>query len=114
VKRVHLVEQGCFDQWQHHITHPIMLVPLQEEQTMATIEDDASSDSSASNIIDILDCHTDEEESSEQQKIICCSSQHSYSIVDPIPVDLSSYCYVCNGILDKKGKQATRASCLGI
>jgi len=79
-----------------------MLVPLQEQLKTSSIESDTSStNSSDSSTTDIVDSDIDEEGSSEEEQTVYHASQHAYSIRDSIPVDLRSYSYACNSILDR-------------
>jgi len=96
----------CFGQRKYDTTHPVMLVPLKEQATASTTsEADALSNDSDSSSIDIADSDTDEESASEQEETIYYGSDHAYSIRDPIPVDLKSYSYTCNNILDKNARK---------
>jgi len=82
-----------------------MLLPLQEQAIATATKNDVSRNDSDSSSIDIANSDTDEEGGSEQDETIYFGSDHAYSIKDPIPVDLKSYTYKCNNILDKNASK---------
>jgi len=78
-------------------------MPFQEEKASDTCSkhDETNDDSDDDSILDILDCCTDEEENAQPADELNAELVQTYSVVDPIPVDLASYTYTCNDILNK-------------
>jgi len=97
----------CFGRRKYDTTHPVMLVPLQEQAKASDSENDDASNGndSDSSSIDIADSDTDEEGGSEQDETVYFGSDHAYSIKDPISVDLTTYKYTCNNILNKNASK---------
>ena len=86
----------CFGQWQQATTHLILLMPFQEEKASDTCSkhDETNDDSDDDSILDILDCCTDEEENAQPADELNAELVQTYSVVDPIPVDLASYTHL--------------------
>jgi len=79
-----------------------MLMTVQDEESRVSTEDGIPNNGSDSSIVDLLD--SDEEDNLQQEGTLCYALQ-AYSIVDPIPIDLTNHCYGCNDILDKNANK---------
>jgi len=99
----------CFGHQQHNTTHPILLMPLEEQLSKASssndeldpntdsnAQDDSDADMESDISIDndmqiIIGEYTDDKNDLQSKSQPCHELLQGYSIVDPIPTDPTSY-----------------------